>query len=185
MSSLYLCFVMILVSAFLTFARLGGKKSSLLTLALNLHPCLVSGPVLAAAVFARERSAAWYVAPRAGREFSRSTEISIGFHGRRGGMFRKYHNISVIPHAWLKRDMHNAIKSMAKQLDLNAPKLKRAFYSLFSINRVLDRSLKGFFKRDIVRDAKYKSIIHLELRKIYINIFRQREKIRREIELSC
>lgn len=51
--------------------------------------CLVSGPVLAAAVFTRERSASRYVAPRVGRELSRSAEVSARFYGRRGGMFRK------------------------------------------------------------------------------------------------
>lgn len=51
--------------------------------------CLVPGPVLAAAVFARERSATRHITPCVGREFSRPAEVSAWFYGRRGRMFRK------------------------------------------------------------------------------------------------
>jgi len=55
----------------------------------SLH-CLVPGPVLTAAVFARERAASRYVAPCAGREFPRSAKVPAWLHGRRGGMLREY-----------------------------------------------------------------------------------------------
>lgn len=50
----------------------------------------VTGPFLAAAVFARERAAARHAASRSGRELSRPAKVPARIHGRRCGMFRKW-----------------------------------------------------------------------------------------------
>lgn len=123
-------------------------------LALNSFVILsVTGPFLAAAVFARERAAARHAAPRSGRELSRPAKVPARIHGRRCGMFRKWRLPSSL---WPVTRAISQAMSRVESLNLSETSLQftctRAFCDLnplemriLSVRRSKGKSISIYF----------------------------------------